>query len=745
VGQRATVRSGKEYQSLVGPRAVTRERPARRRRVAASIAAGLCLLAAGAIPPALAGFDDPTPPGAGASTDRVLVRLSPAARDSDGSEKKLASLVGGRHAGKLRPGVFAVDVARGRGQEAARRLKSEAGVALAEEDVHFNAAERPVKFHKAAVMPNEECYSGCRLSFDGGSTSKVYSQADMVRVGAPDAWAVTKGDPDMLVAVVDTDIDATQPDLVGKVVVGRNFSSDSIPDPDGHGTEVAGLIAAQPDNGIGIAGLGWSTRVLSVRVLDSKGAGLASNIALGIRYAADYPGVRVINLSLQQDATDADKVSTELGDAVTYALSKGVVVVAAAGNQSRIEPSYPASFPGVISVGAADEHDQTASFSPDAAFSNHGTWVDLAAPGVGVLTITPGCDCWVTPNGTSFATPFVSAAAALVLAVKPNMTPAEVKARLDSTADSIPGQGVDVASGRLNVGRAVTQSAVAPLSAPDPTAAPAPATPSPVSGIPAAPATPNPPAGSNPGYWLVASDGGIFSYGSAEFEGSTGAITLNKPIVGMAATPSQNGYWLVASDGGIFAFGDAGFFGSTGGLTLNKPIVGMAATPTGKGYWLVASDGGIFAFGDAGFFGSTGALQLNRPIVAMAVTPSGKGYWMTASDGGIFAFGDSHYYGSTGDVRLNRPITAMAISPSGKGYWLVAADGGVFNFGDASQFGSAAGAATANVVGLAPTDTGNGYWIVAADGSVYPFGAATFLGSLGRSTPNRPIVGLATH
>jgi subtilisin family serine protease len=729
----------------VGHRAVTRERPGRRRRVATGIVAGLCLLAAGAIPPALAGFDDPTPPAAGASIDRVLVRLSSASPGSEGTEKKLAALVGGRHAGKLRPGVFAVDVARGRGQEAARRLKSESGVALAEEDVHFKAAEkRPVKFRAAAVTPNEECYSGCRLSFDGGATSKVYSQGDMVRVGAPDAWAVTKGDPNMLVAVVDTDIDANQPDLVGKIVVGKNFSGDSAPDPDGHGTEVAGLIAAQPDNGIGIAGLGWSTRVLSVRVLDSKGAGLASNIALGIRYAADTPGVRVINLSLQQDAVDASKISTELGDAVAYALSKGIVVVAAAGNQSRIEPSYPASFPGVISVGAADEHDQTASFSPAAAFSNHGTWVDLAAPGVGVLTITPGCDCWVTPNGTSFATPFVSAAAALVLAVKPTMTPAEVKARLDATADPIPGQGVDVASGRLNVGRAVTESAVAPLSA-DPTpAATAPVTP-PVSTTPAAPTTPNPPAGPSPGYWLVSSDGGIFSYGSAEFKGSTGATALNKPIVGMAATPSHNGYWLVASDGGIFAFGDAGFFGSTGGLTLNKPIVGMAATPTGKGYWLVASDGGIFAFGDAGFFGSTGALHLNRPIVGLGVTPTGKGYWMSASDGGIFAFGDSHYYGSTGDVRLNRPITAMAISPSGKGYWLVAGDGGVFNFGDAEQFGSAAGAATANVVGLAPTETGNGYWVVAADGSVYPFGAATFLGSLGRSSPNRPIVGLAAR
>jgi hypothetical protein len=120
------------------------------------------------------------------------------------------------------------------------------------------------------------------------------------------------------------------------------------------------------------------------------------------------------------------------------------------------------------------------------------------------------------------------------------------------------------------------------------------------------------------GYWLVASDGGIFSFGAARFYGSTGSIALNKPIVGMAATPTGQGYWLVASDGGIFSFGAARFYGSTGSMTLNKPIVGMAATPTGAGYWLVASDGGIFSFGAARFYGSTGSMTLNKPIVGMA-------------------------------------------------------------------------------------------------------------------------------
>jgi streptogramin lyase len=175
-----------------------------------------------------------------------------------------------------------------------------------------------------------------------------------------------------------------------------------------------------------------------------------------------------------------------------------------------------------------------------------------------------------------------------------------------------------------------------------------------------APATPPPPAPPAGGYWLSATDGGIFNFGNAGFFGSTGAIHLNRPIVGMAATPSGKGYWLVATDGGIFTFGDAGFFGSTGAIHLNSPIVGMAATPSGQGYWLVATDGGIFNFGDAAFFGSTGAIRLNKPIVAMASTRSGQGYWLSASDGGIFNFGDAAFFGSTGAIHLNSPIVVMA-------------------------------------------------------------------------------------
>jgi hypothetical protein len=105
------------------------------------------------------------------------------------------------------------------------------------------------------------------------------------------------------------------------------------------------------------------------------------------------------------------------------------------------------------------------------------------------------------------------------------------------------------------------------------------------------------------GYYEVGTDGSVAVFGSP-YLGSLGGLSLNQPIVGIASTPDGKGYWLVAADGGIFSFGDARFYGSTGSLHLNQPIVGMASTPDGKGYWLVAGDGGIFSFGDAQFLGS---------------------------------------------------------------------------------------------------------------------------------------------
>ncbi len=216
-----------------------------------------------------------------------------------------------------------------------------------------------------------------------------------------------------------------------------------------------------------------------------------------------------------------------------------------------------------------------------------------------------------------------------------------------------------------------------------------------------------------PGYWTVASDGGIFSFGGAPFYGSMGGKPLNAPIVGMAATPTGGGYWEVASDGGIFAFGSAQFSGSMGGTHLNAPIVGMAATPTGGGYWEVAADGGVFSFGSAQFSGSMGGTHLNAPIVGMAATPTGGGYYEVAADGGIFSFGDASFSGSMGGKALNQPIVGMAATPT---------DGGTGSSGAAS----------------------GGYYEVASDGGIFCFGNAQFVGSMGGKPLNAPMVGMAT-
>jgi hypothetical protein len=234
------------------------------------------------------------------------------------------------------------------------------------------------------------------------------------------------------------------------------------------------------------------------------------------------------------------------------------------------------------------------------------------------------------------------------------------------------------------------------------------------------------------GYWQVASDGGVFSYGAAPFYGSLPGLGIHvSDIIGMARTPDDGGYWLVGSDGGVFAFGDAPYLGSLPGLGIHVGnIVGMAPTKSGSGYWLVGSDGGVFAFGDAGFYGSMGGKPLNAPVVSMAATPSGNGYWLAAADGGVFAFGDAPFYGSMAGQSLNAPVVDIQLTPSGKGYWLAAADGGVFAFGDAPFYGSVAGQPlNGRIDSMAPTPTGHGYWLNACDGGVFAFGDAPFYGS----------------
>ena len=148
----------------------------------------------------------------------------------------------------------------------------------------------------------------------------------------------------------------------------------------------------------------------------------------------------------------------------------------------------------------------------------------------------------------------------------------------------------------------------------------------------------------------------------------------------------DGGYWMVGSDGSVYSYGDAQFFGSMGGRPLDKPIVAIAATPDGQGYWEVASDGGIFAFGDAQFYGSTGGISLVAPIVSISYDPETSGYWLVASDGGVFSFGPSgltSFYGSASGSTLS-PIVGIACYAGGSGYWLATQSGYIFGYGQAT-------------------------------------------------------------
>ncbi len=251
------------------------------------------------------------------------------------------------------------------------------------------------------------------------------------------------------------------------------------------------------------------------------------------------------------------------------------------------------------------------------------------------------------------------------------------------------------------------------------------------------------------GYYEVAADGGVFTYGTAQYYGSMGGQHLDSPIVGLATTTDGKGYWLVAADGGVFSFGDAQYYGSMGGQHLNSPIVGIAAYPGSQGYYLVAADGGVFTFGQAQFFGSLGGTHLNAPIVGIDATADGGGYYLSAADGGVFTFGDAYFWGSavcTGSTCA--PHTAavgMATNNSASGGYVVAMSNGETAYlGKASSgAGTPIPGLVKPIVGIAAPATTTGYWLVAADGGIFTYGSAQFYGSAGGLKLVAPIVGIA--
>jgi hypothetical protein len=253
------------------------------------------------------------------------------------------------------------------------------------------------------------------------------------------------------------------------------------------------------------------------------------------------------------------------------------------------------------------------------------------------------------------------------------------------------------------------------------------------------------------GYWLVGSDGGIFTFGSAQFYGSTGSLTLQRPVVGIVPTKDHGGYWLDASDGGVFAFGDTQFYGSIPGLgihpagsglpnSLAAPIVGMVPSADDGGYFMVASDGGVFAFGDARFAGSCYSVG-GCAGAAVAVMPdtSGNGYWVVTNVGSVYTFGDAGYFGAPGNT--GSPVTSAVRTPDGGGYYILTANGTVYSYGDAARDGSASGMGGSNPASaIFATSDGGGYWVASANGAVDTFGDAPYDGSMAGQRLNGPII-----
>jgi len=295
--------------------------------------------------------------------------------------------------------------------------------------------------------------------FGSSNDPSLSQQWSIPKMKVDAAWDTTKGDASVIIAVIDTGVDVDHPDLMSNLVSGYNTINDTTDadDDNNHGTHVAGIAAGIVDNNVGISGIAGKSKIMPIKAMGSNGTGQMSDVIEGIYWAADH-GAKVINMSLGFAAPSAPQ---SLQDAVDYAYNKGVVVIAAAGNDNVGTPRYPAALNHVIAVAATDSSDKKASFS------NYGSHIDVAAPGVNIYsTIRDGQ--YGMMNGTSMATPNVSGVVALILANNPNLTPAQVESLLASTAtdlgalkkDSIFGYGLVNAFAALT-GKVATEAPAA--------------------------------------------------------------------------------------------------------------------------------------------------------------------------------------------------------------------------------------------------------------------------------------------
>jgi subtilisin family serine protease len=275
-------------------------------------------------------------------------------------------------------------------------------------------------------------------------------QFDMRLIGLPEAWTVSIGSADVVVAVLDTGYEASHEDLVSVPIASQynaRTGTQSITDGYGHGTHVAGTIAAGTNNALGVASMAPGVTIMPVKILDSNGYGYWSDFLEGVDWARTH-GASVINMSLGSGLSSSQIAAFQ--PTFTAAWNAGIVIVAAAGNNNNNTPFYPASFANVISVSASNNSDTKAGFS------NFGPNVDLAAPGVGITSTYVG-NTYKVMGGTSMATPHVAGLAALIRSVHPEFSPAEVETAMKATAKDLGAAGRDdvFGYGRIRAPRAL--------------------------------------------------------------------------------------------------------------------------------------------------------------------------------------------------------------------------------------------------------------------------------------------------